>query len=407
MDTRFDVLAKVAAGGMSWRDAARRLIPRLPKPTGDNGLAFDNLARAMAEELPRREALRRIGGGLATTMLISLGLSKVAWGQGGGGRSGPTLCTDKSEVGACIALASAVLTAALALCTAATGGVFVAGCAAIATGTYTKALEECQKKSGCPPRTRCSNNVCCPGSQTGCRSAQGDRSFCCESDETCCEGICCLPSQTCSNRKCCPSGQVNCSNTCVNTGFDANNCGACGNVCTVGKECVAGTCACPLGKADCGGTCVDTATDPSNCGFCGHVCAGGQTCSSGQCSGCPDGTPPCNGHCCPAGETCNSGSCKCDGGVSCPAGSRCCPGWGCVNTQLNSQHCGGCNQPCAQAPCCEGVCLYTRSVACCDGKLTDVTSDPNCGLCGFYCNPSATGLHCVPDQHNPGGYVCQ
>ena len=41
---------------------------------------FDELTRVMASGLPRREALRRLGGGLAGALLASLGLGK-AWGQ--------------------------------------------------------------------------------------------------------------------------------------------------------------------------------------------------------------------------------------------------------------------------------------------------------------------------------------
>ncbi len=41
---------------------------------------FDELTRVMASGIPRREALRRLGGGLAGALLASLGLGK-AWGQ--------------------------------------------------------------------------------------------------------------------------------------------------------------------------------------------------------------------------------------------------------------------------------------------------------------------------------------
>jgi hypothetical protein len=39
---------------------------------------FDALARMMASGLPRREALRRLGGGLAGALLASLGLGKAS-----------------------------------------------------------------------------------------------------------------------------------------------------------------------------------------------------------------------------------------------------------------------------------------------------------------------------------------
>ena len=43
---------------------------------------FDQLAKDLARGVSRREALRRLGGGLATAMLASLGVGR-AWGQGG------------------------------------------------------------------------------------------------------------------------------------------------------------------------------------------------------------------------------------------------------------------------------------------------------------------------------------
>src|SRR5437870_4328013 len=54
---------------------------RLTKETAVN-TRFKGLAKALAEEPSRREALRRIGGGLVTALLAYLGLQKSAWGQG-------------------------------------------------------------------------------------------------------------------------------------------------------------------------------------------------------------------------------------------------------------------------------------------------------------------------------------
>jgi hypothetical protein len=46
----------------------------------ENRFDLDALAKTLASGLPRREALRRLGGGLAGALLASLGLGK-AWGQ--------------------------------------------------------------------------------------------------------------------------------------------------------------------------------------------------------------------------------------------------------------------------------------------------------------------------------------
>jgi hypothetical protein len=47
---------------------------------------FDHMAKGLADEVSRREALRRLGGGLATALLGSLGL-RTAWGQSSGCQS--------------------------------------------------------------------------------------------------------------------------------------------------------------------------------------------------------------------------------------------------------------------------------------------------------------------------------
>jgi hypothetical protein len=56
---------------------------------------FDELAKALAEGVSRREALRRIGGGVVALLLASFGVGK-AWGQSGSVDCG-TFC--KSTVG--------------------------------------------------------------------------------------------------------------------------------------------------------------------------------------------------------------------------------------------------------------------------------------------------------------------
>ena len=48
---------------------------------------FDQLAREVAGGLSRREALRRLGGGLVAGLLSSLGLEGRAFGAGCSGRT--------------------------------------------------------------------------------------------------------------------------------------------------------------------------------------------------------------------------------------------------------------------------------------------------------------------------------
>ncbi len=82
----------------------------------------------------------------------------------------------------------------------------------------------------------------------------------------------------------CAAGTTLCNGTCVNTGTDGNNCGACGTVCTGGRTCTGSTCGCAAGTTFCGGTCIATTADVNNCGACGTRCGPGQTCTAGACA---------------------------------------------------------------------------------------------------------------------------
>jgi hypothetical protein len=214
---------------------------------------FDRLAKTLAEEVPRREAIRRLGGGLAGALLASLGLER-AWGQGN------SVCA-----GWCVAN-------------------FPPG----------PARDTCKSSAahGGGPCYDCGpagdNRGLCPGG--------GQGGVCCAVGAPCCNGACCVVGQTCcpspsgtpycttlgSNSDCafcgdvCPPEQPTCcGTTCVNTATDLNNCGACGNVCLGGQL-----------PACCAGGCTDLATDDFNCGFCGHRCdpAHSEVCTGGVCT---------------------------------------------------------------------------------------------------------------------------
>jgi hypothetical protein len=95
---------------------------------------FDELAKALAQGVSRREALRRLGGGMAGALLMSLGVGN-AWGQaGGGGRPCPNpgeircdgVCvnprTDPDNCGRCGNLCPAGVTCVNGTCGGPTGG---------------------------------------------------------------------------------------------------------------------------------------------------------------------------------------------------------------------------------------------------------------------------------------------
>jgi hypothetical protein len=170
---------------------------------------FDELAKALAEGVSRREALRRLGGGLLTAMLASLGL-ETAWGQGRGGGGG--------------------------------GG-----------SSFTKCSTYCNKLPR-PQRSNC-NSACqqCGGNTDHlCPSTDSDKVACCSQGQTCVGGTCaacpqgqalcgvtCCPlTQVCCNGVCCGAGQ-----TCISSMCQANsNCQPTNGPCQVNDDCCSMSC---------------------------------------------------------------------------------------------------------------------------------------------------------------------
>lgn len=97
---------------------------------------------------------------------------------------------------------------------------------------------------------------------------------------------------------------------------------------------------------------------------------------------------------CADGLACVSGSC----GVACGPGSTAC-GDRCTDTEIDPAHCGGCDMPCGPGvPCFAGTCTPNCSDATvdCGGTCVDVGNDEsNCGGCGTAC---ATDQPCVFGQ---------
>jgi hypothetical protein len=181
---------------------------------------FDRLAKTLADGASRRDVLRRLGGGLATALLASLGLNG-AWGQ----------------APACITYCSAFTGRKKQNCLA----------ACEACGGDTKRL--------CPSKT--SDNVACCGPETPdccngtCTNLQTDSAHC-GSCETFCGFF-----QACCSGHCCP-GELDkcCDGVCRDVQNDPQNCGTCGNVCASGV-CCAGVC-CLSGQVCCAdGRCCD------------------------------------------------------------------------------------------------------------------------------------------------------
>jgi hypothetical protein len=136
--------------------------------------------------------------------------------------------------------------------------------------------------------------------------------------------------------QCCGFGLEACAGECKDFTADGLNCGSCGNVCGAGSVCVNGNCQCGFGQIKCGDKCITPSVDPLNCGSCGNLCGTGQNvgknfCVSGGCVGS-----------CPAPLT------------GCGQGANA----ACVNTNSDSNNCGGCGIKCqGNTGCSAGQCV--------------------------------------------------
>lgn len=222
----------------------------------------------------------------------------------------------------------------------------------------------------------------------------------------------------------CGPGTAQCGDRCVDLQLDPKNCGACAAACPDGELCSLGKCdvVCLGGTTRCGDACADTKTDPANCGACANTCAAGELCSGGKCAlACLGGTTLCQGVCvntqtdstncggcgtaCATGQICVGGACgiQCAGGTSKCAGTAGADGGAtaevCVNTKNDPNHCGACNQPCAEGEsCASGTCSSQCSggTTSCGGTCVNTQTDSaNCGACNTAC-PAGQG--CVAGQ---------
>lgn len=162
---------------------------------------FDELAKALAEGMSRREALRRVGGGLAAALLVSLGWSREAWGE------------------------------------------TRAACKSLCAGLKGKHGNQCI-------------SVCMSCSSASCVTGSPGAKTClhCTGGKICSNG-------TCE----CPLTLSPCDGGCVDTATDTYNCGACasdgGAVCGGNQLCVAGSCICGQNATKCGSGCCPLGWD--------------------------------------------------------------------------------------------------------------------------------------------------
>lgn len=195
-----------------------------------------------------------------------------------------------------------------------------------------------------------------------------------------CENACDAEHGECVAGTCtCAFGATACGadNTCADTDFDANNCGACGTVCAAGELCLEGGCVCRPGLIRCAGVCVDTDTDPSHCGGCGMSC-NGKACVDGDCE---------NRNNCPFGTF----TCQTPGGLACVEGRE------------SDLHCGPrITDPCGTA--CEGD-QFCQDPGLFSGPSC-VTYRPGLGCTECPCTDCEDGEACVQTDEVPDVAFC-
>jgi Stigma-specific protein, Stig1 len=415
MENGLDLLAKVMAGGLTWQAALRQWFRPSYPPDKGGACAFDEMAKALAEGVPRREALRRLGSGLATTLLASLGVER-AWaacppGTTLCGRKCVNLQTDRKNCGSCGHDCQNDQRCVSGSCSGGSGGGGGGDggglCANYCSGLPTNQRASCQSAcnacggdtsrlcasntSGtvacCPQGAPCCSGNCCGVGQQCCLGGNGS-AYCTGlgTNQDCSRcGDTCTGGKFCVNQACaCANGQIDCGDgICVNLGTNLN-CSRCGDTCSGGKFCVGGTCACPSGQADCGtGVCVNLGTN-SNCSRCGDACTGGKFCVSGTCT-CPSGQADCgDGICVNLGTNSNCSGCgdACTGGRVCNSNRQCvCPS--------GQEFCSG---SCCDGICCSNDVCYAAGSVCCPG-VGACPSGKTC--CGTTCWDSP--CHCCLD----------
>jgi hypothetical protein len=181
-------------------------------------------------------------------------------------------------------------------------------------------------------------------------------------------GICCAA---------CPG-----STTC-DIATDPDNCGACGKPCPfqkVGVVCIGGTCQCPPGTTFCDPVgCVDLENGNAFnlCGSCDVHCAQGQACSDGVCGPCPAAMPT---------------VCPVAGSVT----------EACVDTQSDSNNCGGCSMGGAGVQC--DLKEHCVGGQCTCGGVAPCASGQHC--CAGVCQPNVPAHCCVNGVDKDCGKVC-
>ena len=232
---------------------------------------WDEFSKSLAEQVPRRESLRRLGAVFAGAVLAPVGLG-TAWAKGPADPC-KAFCDrcPKQQRSQCQAACRACNSSPSRLCgtcgnyaCCSTSGLACCG------GTCVDIFEDFDNCGGC-------GDACHePGPYE---------------DGGCVDGTCLYK---------CVSGALFCNGTCRPVLSDTVNCGACNTVCPASAPyCEQGVCTanapCPGFQTRCSGACYDLYNDSSNCGVSCEtrvVCGQFENCTGGACV--PNDPPPPN-----------------------------------------------------------------------------------------------------------------
>jgi hypothetical protein len=249
---------------------------------------WDEFSKSLAEPVPRRESLRRLGAVFAGSVLGPLGAA-TAWARGPDPCRSFCKCRNKSEQTAC-----------LAACNACKGNTsHVCGfCGRYACTDVLNDFDNCGACGHICPQPgpnesgACVNGKCAYTCINGTARCNGTCTVLDRDPNNCgaCGNACGGATLYCSDGNCVTceaAGLANCNGTCRDLNWDSDNCGACGNVCVGDTHCDGnGVCVgCPPGYTWCGWICLDLSSDPLNCGACFNACGDGSFCSGGICTG--------------------------------------------------------------------------------------------------------------------------
>ena len=236
---------------------------------------FDEFSKSLAESVPRRESLRRLGAVFAGAVLSPLGVGTAWAGRKTRAKPSANVARRSSSRNAWRPAGRATATPAASAdpagITSAARPPLAAGCAATCCTTRTAGPAEITATPWGRPVAAVIAPISPPTSSTA------------EAAGRCAPRLLPTKPSRASHGTCvygCVAGAIRCNGTCTFLGFDPDNCGACGSVCGGSTPfCTNGICT----ETYCNGG--DLNWDSNNCGACGVVCPEETSCSFGICEG--------------------------------------------------------------------------------------------------------------------------